>query len=223
MNSEQCFAILHVSEKASLEEVKKAYKLLVKQWHPDQFAGHPTKQHIAQEKLKEINVAYNGALQSLRARKKHHFTQTPSKTDSKEHPVRASDETGTPWHTFVSRLKKKISDARYYYKGKTAVDRHAHGRSTTAGRIERKKRQGERGRAVNFEEILQNSLTRRSGGTASFQDKEKIGTRRGKIKNSPQSPYLSAVGAKHRLKPRGKGRVEAIYPIRKIKSIDKIN
>ena len=43
---------------ASMEELKTAYRDLVKVWHPDRFAGNPRLQRKAQEKLKEINLAY---------------------------------------------------------------------------------------------------------------------------------------------------------------------
>ena len=58
MNVRTSYDILHVSRKATLEEAKEAYKRLVKLWHPDQYGNLPEKQKIAQEKLKEINVAY---------------------------------------------------------------------------------------------------------------------------------------------------------------------
>lgn len=41
-----------------MEELKKAYRDLVKVWHPDRFGGNPGLQRKAQEKLKEINLAY---------------------------------------------------------------------------------------------------------------------------------------------------------------------
>ncbi|MBD1872447.1 DnaJ domain-containing protein [Nodosilinea sp. FACHB-131] len=43
---------------ASKQEVKQAYKRLVKQWHPDRFANDPINAKIAEEKIKVINVAY---------------------------------------------------------------------------------------------------------------------------------------------------------------------
>ena len=58
MREKTCFEILAVSRDASLEEAKQAYKHLVKRWHPDQYGNDPEKQRIAQERLKEINVAY---------------------------------------------------------------------------------------------------------------------------------------------------------------------
>lgn len=50
--------ILEVSPNATLAEIRKAYKHLTQVWHPDRFAHDPQLQRRAQEKLKEINFAY---------------------------------------------------------------------------------------------------------------------------------------------------------------------
>jgi len=52
--------ILGVEVNASLPEIKRAYRDLVKVWHPDRFQHEPRLQIKAQEHLKEINEAYEG-------------------------------------------------------------------------------------------------------------------------------------------------------------------
>lgn len=54
----KCFELLGLGPEASMEEVKQAYRDLVKVWHPDRFTHDPKLQAKAQEKLKEINEAY---------------------------------------------------------------------------------------------------------------------------------------------------------------------
>lgn len=49
------YAILGVSKNATPEEIKKAYRQLVKKWHPDR---HQENKDIAEEKFKEIQEAY---------------------------------------------------------------------------------------------------------------------------------------------------------------------
>jgi curved DNA-binding protein CbpA len=49
---------------ASAEEIKRAYRELVKVWHPDRFAYDSRLQKKAEEKLKKINGAYE-QLQSI--------------------------------------------------------------------------------------------------------------------------------------------------------------
>jgi curved DNA-binding protein CbpA len=53
-----CHEVLGVAEGASPQELKVAYRDLAKVWHPDRFAHDPRLQQKAQEKLKEINEAY---------------------------------------------------------------------------------------------------------------------------------------------------------------------
>ena len=51
------YEVLGVKQGASQEEIKSAYRKLVKQYHPDQYVNNPLKD-LAQEKLAEINKAY---------------------------------------------------------------------------------------------------------------------------------------------------------------------
>ena len=50
------YEILEVNPKASKEIIEKAYKVLVKKYHPDLYTGE--KQQYAEHKTKEINEAY---------------------------------------------------------------------------------------------------------------------------------------------------------------------
>ncbi|HWS56592.1 MAG TPA: J domain-containing protein, partial [Pyrinomonadaceae bacterium] len=62
----ECHELLGVAPGASAEELKAAHRDLVKVWHPDRFSHDPRLQQKAQEKLKEINEAFE-ALTSGRA------------------------------------------------------------------------------------------------------------------------------------------------------------
>lgn len=52
------YEVLELERGASQEEIKKAYRRLVNKYHPDKYSDNPL-QDLAQEKLKEINEAYN--------------------------------------------------------------------------------------------------------------------------------------------------------------------
>src|SRR5579863_3041704 len=56
------YQVLGVEPGASLEEVKEAHRDLVKVWHPDRFVDDLRLQRKAQERLKEINEAYEQIL-----------------------------------------------------------------------------------------------------------------------------------------------------------------
>ncbi len=62
MSTGPSYRILGLKPGASLEEIKHAYHGLVKQWHPDLFPGDPREQQLAEEKMREINEAYENLL-----------------------------------------------------------------------------------------------------------------------------------------------------------------
>ena len=57
-NLDQYYRILGLEPGASPQKVKQAYRDLLWVWHPDRFEGNPRLQQVAQEKLKDINNAY---------------------------------------------------------------------------------------------------------------------------------------------------------------------
>jgi hypothetical protein len=52
------YRVLELEPGVSLKEVKEAYRALAKVWHPDRFPNDEALQRKAQEKLKEINTAF---------------------------------------------------------------------------------------------------------------------------------------------------------------------
>lgn len=51
------YEVLGLTQGASLDEVKKAYRELAKKYHPDQYTSNPLRE-LAEEKMREINEAY---------------------------------------------------------------------------------------------------------------------------------------------------------------------
>ena len=60
------YKVLGVSPNASEEEVKSAYRQLVKKYHPDNYADSPLAD-LANEKMQEVNEAYDMIINRLRA------------------------------------------------------------------------------------------------------------------------------------------------------------
>ncbi len=99
------YEVLGLAPGASPEEVKEAYRDLVKVWHPDRFSSDPQLQQKAQAKLKEINAAYArlraglgdlGTGRSPRSRPEspppEQPLHTPSRPPSQEEASQASQE-----------------------------------------------------------------------------------------------------------------------------------
>jgi hypothetical protein len=58
MNWPEALRILELSYPKSLEEVREAYSVQAKAWHPDRFEGDPKMQRIGTTKMKLINEAF---------------------------------------------------------------------------------------------------------------------------------------------------------------------
>jgi curved DNA-binding protein CbpA len=58
MDIKKCYEILELDPNASLAEAKQAYKDLVNIWHPDRVSHNARLKQRAENKLKEVNAAY---------------------------------------------------------------------------------------------------------------------------------------------------------------------
>jgi len=54
----RCYKILELDHKASMDKAREAYIDMARVWHPDRFNDSPRLRKKAEEKLKEINIAY---------------------------------------------------------------------------------------------------------------------------------------------------------------------
>lgn len=53
------YTVLGVSRDATEEQIKAAYRTLARRYHPDRYANDPEGARVAEEKMKEINEAYD--------------------------------------------------------------------------------------------------------------------------------------------------------------------
>lgn len=89
------YELLGLAPGASPEELKAAHRDLVKVWHPDRFAHDPRLQQKAQEKLKEVNEAFD-ALTSGRAPRREPPERSDATAPDESHLARARPSARSP-------------------------------------------------------------------------------------------------------------------------------
>ncbi len=82
MELQRCYEVLGIQAPATPEAVRQAYKAQVKFFHPDRFSGDPDQQHLAQERLKEVNAAYE-ALRTYQAKGQSEPPRTKAPTSAR--------------------------------------------------------------------------------------------------------------------------------------------
>jgi hypothetical protein len=65
MDIRTCYETLELHPDASIEDVKQAYRDMVNIWHPDRVSNNARLKQKAEEKLKQINAAYEEILSHL--------------------------------------------------------------------------------------------------------------------------------------------------------------
>lgn len=108
------FEVLGLKPNSTLGEVKEAYKDLVKVWHPDRFSHDIKLQAKAQEKLKQINEAYekikNYKPEKSAIPKKETKSRSPRKTNSQSRTSTRKKTEETKSHSKSSAESKRQSE-----------------------------------------------------------------------------------------------------------------
>ncbi|MEO6307133.1 MAG: DnaJ domain-containing protein, partial [Nitrospiraceae bacterium] len=109
------YTTLEVQDRATPEEIKEAYRLLLQVWHPDRFHHRPTLLKKAEEKSGKINVAfetlsdpvlkqrYDGWLRACGGRSAKPVE--PVTCPSCHAPIRPAPEQGESWDTYQRRRR----------------------------------------------------------------------------------------------------------------------
>ena len=83
MEIHRCFEILELPQDASNQDVRQAYKDLVNIWHPDRVGDNSRLKKKAEEKLKDINIAYEELISFLSSQKE---SSPPMQEKPREQP-----------------------------------------------------------------------------------------------------------------------------------------
>lgn len=78
------YEILGIRPGASEAEIKRAYKELVKKYHPDQYRDNPLSS-LAEEKLKEINEAYDFLMNNRSGYNRSSYSQDRGPSSGQNH------------------------------------------------------------------------------------------------------------------------------------------
>jgi len=116
------YEVLGIREGATVEEIKRAYKELVKKYHPDQYRNNPLSD-LAEEKLKEINEAYDYLMKQNEKNGSQYWNQGSSYSSSNGYgsdtnlyaQIRMNIMNGniSAAETLLNRVTMK--DAEWYY------------------------------------------------------------------------------------------------------------
>ena len=121
MDIQKCFNILELRHDATPEEAYQAYRDLAAIWHPDRCAHNPRLQQKAEEKLKEINAAYEQVKSFLMTKQvKGPLAQSPGtswaepgKSDETTVDEKDVDEAGMTAAYTAPRVKPKVGSGYF--------------------------------------------------------------------------------------------------------------
>ena len=104
------YEVLGVSTNATDEEVKKAYRALVKKYHPDQYKGTAFEAE-ANEKLKQINEAYD-MIKNGKTSQNNYYTQ-PNNTSGNQYSYNYSYGNTYTIDQLMTQARQFINAGRY--------------------------------------------------------------------------------------------------------------
>ncbi len=221
MEHRRFLEIMSIKETATQKELQAAYKRLVKIWHPDQFVYQPKHQAIAQEKLKEINIAYQEASQFIKGREEKGKCipsddlgvrhQDPHTETKKKTPP-------TPWRSYYDRIKKNLVTAKKQFSEMKMPPTGSADRARPKKEIMRPQKGYE---PSDFNEVFCETLQARGSGVANYSRKRQFPWQRVSTCRRMASPKRTSCSTR----PRGRcgaQRIEKISPVAKINRIGKI-
>ncbi len=224
MNAQKSFEILNLKPDASLEDAKKAYKKLVKFCHPDQFSQNSLQKHKGEERLKEVNLAYEQVKAYLVVSKQTYKCQTKAQNSIK--PERKKDtrksthekvENYPKYNEEFIEIEKTIRNLlnycykRFFKKNLNKVFQEAKKFTTDIKEDDKSQNNGQ-----DFRHILKQAQN--AAGNTKEGKKDKNGQKRTKPGNRKVYTHSQGLGRRKKTQ-NSSGRVE---PITRVKPVDRI-
>lgn len=119
MDFQRCLHVLELKTCSSQEEARRAYRDLVRVWHPDRFSGDARLRKRAEEKVKQLNVAYEDLVRHLE-RKASQPRSPETDSDSLKPSMGSTEaffEVGTRtfltlWHSLSCAVRAAVKEGR---------------------------------------------------------------------------------------------------------------
>lgn len=77
------YEVLGVNKNATEDEIRRAYRELVKKYHPDKYLNNPLKD-LAEEKMREVNSAYNEIMSKTKKEQERSYYKRKPKAESED-------------------------------------------------------------------------------------------------------------------------------------------
>ena len=114
------YEVLGVSRNATKEEIRQAYRELVKKYHPDKFRSNPDMLKLAEEKMKEVNEAYNYLMSHANSEENRNYRANTSFEDKEIYQeVRRKVQNGELYEAedLLLKVKDKSNPEWYFLNG----------------------------------------------------------------------------------------------------------
>ena len=117
MDIRQCFDVLELDSNATIDDVKQAYKDMVNIWHPDRFSNNPRLKQKAEDKLKEINEAYEMMQSFLSSKKPLEPEKAPHAKGNSGGDISADASSRAGYHTSHAETGTKDKTEAFFEAG----------------------------------------------------------------------------------------------------------
>lgn len=126
------FQLLELDQTASLEEVRQAYKDLVMVWHPDRFGHNLRLREKAENKLKQVNQAYEHLKQWYSGSGKAKSSSAAQPAPNGGHPPRNAQSRSTQSQSYRSQDSRSQNSRSKHSNSQNPNSQHSNSQSSNS-------------------------------------------------------------------------------------------